>query len=488
MRATPRTSPNTKPHQIAMKSHAKPVSAAPKRTSSARGRRADTTLIFAAAAVLMVAFYGIFPTRVFHGTVLARYFTHPVEHVTVALFFVAVAGLGLRWLHLRQEAAALAAMGAKGADCGGAAALGELTPAQMRTDGATRLRAASSALPAIADGQSFLDYLQREEDTAFDQMESKYTGVKVIQWCIPIVGFLGTVVGITAAIANLSTQNLDQSMTAAVGGLSTAFDTTALALALSLMLAPVIHAVSQRHFGITLRVNALLRSILKQPAAKASTGDSLSDLAKAVREQSQTMSAGFSTLQGHAQDLGKVVANQLTEAGRRVSIEATEAVKDAVSTSAAAAAGEVSKALAVTSRETLESLGNAWRESAGKLEQTSVEMLQTFTSQWEPAMSGLSTVASSVEGMAKDIESSSDAVKRHSKVLQEAVGSTREIIGLERSLNQNLAALEAMETWQELQASLTSTFTLLQGSVKAQREPTRRVNLTVASSNGKVLR
>ncbi len=467
-----------------MKSHAKPAPATSKRTPFALGRRADTPLIFGAAAVMMVAFYGVFPTRVFQGTVLARYFTHPVEHVTVALFFVAVAGLGLRWLHLRQEAAALTAMAAKGEDCGGAVALRSLTPAQLRSDGAMRLRAAAGALPGITDGQSYQDYLQREEDTAFDQMESKYTGVKVIQWCIPIVGFLGTVVGITAAIANLSTQNLDQSMTAAVGGLSTAFDTTALALALSLMLAPVIHAVSQRHFRITLRVNAQLRSIFKQPAAKESTGDSLADLARAVREQNQAMSAGFSTLQSHAQDLGKVVANQLTEAGRQVSVEATEAVKDAVSTSAAAAAGEVSKALADTSRETLESLASAWRESAGNLEQTSVEMLRTFTSRWEPAMAGLETVASSVDGMAKGIESSSQAVERHSKMLQEAAGSTREIIGLERSLNQNLAALEAMETWQELQASLTTTFTLLQSSVKAQREPTRRVDLAVAGANG----
>ena len=67
-------------------------------------------------------------------------------------------------------------------------------------------------------------------------MQTSYVLVRIIIWAIPILGFLGTVIGITLAIAQLSPEALEDSLTAVTDGLGVAFDTTALALSLSIIL------------------------------------------------------------------------------------------------------------------------------------------------------------------------------------------------------------------------------------------------------------
>ncbi len=74
-------------------------------------------------------------------------------------------------------------------------------------------------------------------------VESSYTMLRVFIWAIPILGFIGTVIGISGAVAGFS-GSLDQAQDLAVlkssrnnvtGGLATAFDTTLVALILSLL-------------------------------------------------------------------------------------------------------------------------------------------------------------------------------------------------------------------------------------------------------------
>lgn len=75
-------------------------------------------------------------------------------------------------------------------------------------------------------------------------VESSYTMVKVFIWAIPILGFIGTVIGISDAVGAFSgaldrAENLQvvkTSLSGVVVGLAVAFDTTLLALLMSLMI------------------------------------------------------------------------------------------------------------------------------------------------------------------------------------------------------------------------------------------------------------
>jgi hypothetical protein len=79
------------------------------------------------------------------------------------------------------------------------------------------------------------DQLRTLADNDAVALEGSYSLVRFITWAIPILGFLGTVLGITKAIANVSPEQLENNMNQVTGGLAEAFDCTALALALTMI-------------------------------------------------------------------------------------------------------------------------------------------------------------------------------------------------------------------------------------------------------------
>jgi MotA/TolQ/ExbB proton channel family len=71
------------------------------------------------------------------------------------------------------------------------------------------------------------------------RISGSYTLIKVFLWAIPILGFIGTVLGLSIAVASMklgSTEDIVSSMKGVTGGLATAFDTTLLGLILSMAL------------------------------------------------------------------------------------------------------------------------------------------------------------------------------------------------------------------------------------------------------------
>lgn len=77
-----------------------------------------------------------------------------------------------------------------------------------------------------------------------NNVTSSYTVLKVFIWAIPIMGFIGTVIGIGGAVAGFSgnldasadVDKLKDSLNSVTGGLATAFDTTLIALVMSILI------------------------------------------------------------------------------------------------------------------------------------------------------------------------------------------------------------------------------------------------------------
>jgi membrane-associated HD superfamily phosphohydrolase len=84
------------------------------------------------------------------------------------------------------------------------------------------------------------DELKYLADVDTGRQYEGYALVRIIVWATPMLGFLGTVIGITLALGDLSPEALvnspEQAMQGLLAGLSVAFDTTALALSLSIVL------------------------------------------------------------------------------------------------------------------------------------------------------------------------------------------------------------------------------------------------------------
>lgn len=101
-----------------------------------------------------------------------------------------------------------------------------------------RLRDAIDHVRRTASADSLQRELRRLEDADLARMSSGYGLTRIVIWAIPILGFLGTVIGITIAIRELNPdpKALEASLQDVTRGLSVAFDTTAVALALSMVL------------------------------------------------------------------------------------------------------------------------------------------------------------------------------------------------------------------------------------------------------------
>jgi biopolymer transport protein ExbB/TolQ len=89
-----------------------------------------------------------------------------------------------------------------------------------------------------------VDQLGNQSQIDANAVESSYTMIRVFIWAIPLLGFIGTVLGISEAVAGFSDSvaqavDLDvmkQSIGAVTSGLGVAFDTTLLALVMSIFI------------------------------------------------------------------------------------------------------------------------------------------------------------------------------------------------------------------------------------------------------------
>jgi len=171
-----------------------------------------------------------------------RYFcSHPIEIASTLLFFSGMTILLHRLWRMRGEWSAATAIESAAANDEQVQpeALTEWCEAQpARWQSCAMIERIGGAVRYVSgSGREGLEqHLRYLAELAADRLHESYALVRTITWAIPILGFLGTVHGITIAIANLTPEQLDTSLPEVVGGLEAAFDTTALALAMSIVL------------------------------------------------------------------------------------------------------------------------------------------------------------------------------------------------------------------------------------------------------------
>ena len=193
---------------------------------------------------LAFCFFSLIQRGFIRDEYVVRYLAgHWVEYIEVGLFCVGLSSLAMKlWSTVRQKNS-LATCSLPVAMSGGqhpSEAQGLQRHLQENVSGEQ-----GYLLKRLQDGLDFVtrtgkaddleDHLKYLADVDGARAHASYGLVRFIVWAIPIMGFLGTVIGITVAIANLSPTELEN-ISGVVAGLGTAFDTTATALALSMVL------------------------------------------------------------------------------------------------------------------------------------------------------------------------------------------------------------------------------------------------------------
>jgi biopolymer transport protein ExbB/TolQ len=376
---------------------------------------------------------------------------HPIEYIETGMFFIALAVLILKALDLivQYQALAESPLGPKlkAMPPSSGASLGEKLD-RLTLIGQTyfvrRLRAAIEHVERRGSAEQLDDELKYLADMDAARLSASYGLFRVVIWAIPILGFLGTVVGITEAIASL---NLDESMIGQVkAGLALAFDTTSLALSLSIVLMAVQFLVDQAENKLLEAVDRRTSEELEGRFEIMPTGPD--GHTAAVRRMGESLLEAVERLVGRQVELWQ--ASQDAAAARWTQM--SEAAGQRLQTSLAAAMKE-------SLSQHAEHLAAVEQNAAQQARQSTERFVQT-QSQNAQALGALQA-----------------GVTRQTEVLQRAVEAAGEVAKLEHVLNQNLAALAGTKHFEQTVNSLAAVLHLLTGRLSELSAPAASVKL-----------
>lgn len=364
--------------------------------------------------VAAAGFYALIDLGPLDYALVRRYCTgHMVEYLEVLLFAIGLAMLvlktvdvlGQRWrlnhplpepgdeADVKQRAAAwiqrLAALPSPVA--------GDALPQRLRR--AMEFVAARGSTEGLDDEQKY--WSETEAAASY----SGFALFRVIVWAIPILGFLGTVLGITVALNSIDLAAPEKSMAEVLGGLGLKFDTTALALVLSMLLMFLHYFVERFESRLRDEVDRRAARLLAErfPSVPAGPDGQL----LVVRRMAETMVAAAERLVERQTELWRgaidAAAQRWTEMAATAGATLTEAVERGLG----------------------ESLARTRVETAASL----AELQQTAARQVE--------------------------------LLEGAVRAAGEVAALERALNDNLSALAGAKHFEQTVTSLAAAVNLL---------------------------
>ena len=386
------------------------------------------------------AFFALIHGGVITDANVIRYLAgHWVEYAEVTLFCIGLAALAIHGANIvgqmrRVGTSLLGPVPAGGEDPAAAVDLVAALPAD-EAHLPRRLREALDLVARTGSADGLEDHLKYLSDIDAARASQGYGLVRFIVWAIPILGFLGTVIGITVAIACLSPTQLEN-ISGVVAGLGTAFDTTATALGLSMVLMFLQFVVDRYEQLLLGRVDEAAWTALAGRFQSVGEGEST---ALAVARLGDVMAEGA----------GRLIESQ-EEAWRALERTASQGIQQLV-----VQGGEAfSRTLATTLDRSLAtwaaSLASANDQAAAQRED-----------RWTTAAESLATA---IHGL----ERHQGVLGRQAELLAGVVEATRDIATLERTLESNLSLLSATGRFEETLTTLAAAVHLLSARTMAR--------------------
>lgn len=406
-------------------------------------------------------FFALIHGGVIRDANIVRYLAgHWVEYVEVVLFAVGLAALCLKAFDLSAQRRGLRhdvlpAIPAGGQNPIEAADLqAGLSDAEPVRKGylVRRYRDALDLVVRTGTADGLEDHLKYLADLDAARAASSYGLVRFVVWAIPIMGFLGTVIGITVAIANLSPTQLEN-ISGVVAGLGTAFDTTATALALSMVLMFVQFIIDRSEQQLLGQVDEVVWESLAGRFQSLATGDgtalAVARLGEAVgRSSERLLAAQEESWRALEKNASGTIGGVLDAAGDRL--------RTSLEASIDAAFGRWAEALA--------------------------EAQANLTSQREDRWT---LAAESMAAAMRSFEQHQKTLAGQTELLEKVVEATRDVASLERVLDANLSTLRATGRFEELVATLAASVQLLAARAGDATAEARHVDLQSSRRTGK---
>jgi biopolymer transport protein ExbB/TolQ len=366
---------------------------------------------------------------------------HPISFVEAGLFFVGLAALVLKLLDLLGQYAAL-----------GDVSLGDSPPSQPATRASEWIDSLAGSAKARGSylGRRLIEALEiierkgsaetLDEDLKYladidaERSQQSYGLAKIIVWAIPMLGFLGTVLGITAALAGLDTKLLasepDMAINGLIGGLYIAFDTTAIALSFSMVLMFLQFMLDRNESQL---LAAIDHRVVQELAGRFETFGSANDpQIAAMQRMTQAILKSTEVLVQRQAELWQQSIAAAHDQWHRVTRQTTEQMQTAL-------AGALSQSLAQHAAQLAQS------------EQASAEQVQLRWEQWQTALSH----------NARLLHAQQQEMVKQGELMTQAIRVAGDVVQLERALNDNLSALAGSKNFEDTVMSLSAAIHLL---------------------------
>ncbi|MGL4594625.1 MAG: MotA/TolQ/ExbB proton channel family protein [Thermoguttaceae bacterium] len=392
--------------------------------------------------LLSFGFYAAIHKGIIEHPLVIRYFTgHPVEYITAAMFFVGIASLSYKYLWVQGQRGSLRPVL-------GSRSVSKRPLSLIQTDfdalsAHEKKYGASFLTRRIELGLQFLhregraDQLDSElrylADEDANKADADYGFVGLILWAVPMLGFLGTVIGITMALGNLNLNAINESSQLLSAGLSVAFDTTALAIALDVVLYFVKFVVYRDESLFLSEVERLVDDELRGRFELASNRSESTDVV-AVRNMFETVSESIKQLMSRQAEM---LEQSLSLANRRFAD--------------------------ITGKST-ETLTNSFRLAMEEsLTKHAASICET-----EKAILGLSEgttlkFCDAIQRQTKEMVALQESTTKQTAMIREVVGAGEHLIKLEEQLHHNLSTLAQVGHFEETVNSLAAAIHLLNG-------------------------
>jgi biopolymer transport protein ExbB/TolQ len=413
-----------------------------------RERRSSTLLAaFGLGLPLAGAVLGMITCGPLHeNETVQRYVSHPVEYAEVVMFCLALGVLASKLLRCWGERAGFAAelLPAWDGKTVPVESAGQLLvsldqkPRRLRnTFLGCRIGNVLDFLRSRGSASDLDDQLRGLADSDALTLEGSYSFTRFIAWAIPILGFLGTVLGITGAISGVTPERLEKDLSAVTDGLALAFDCTALALGLTMVIMFLSFLVERAEQSILERVDRFADRELAHRFER--TGAEGGEFIEVVRQHTHVLVKATEQL---VQRQAEVWARTLEEVDRR----RAEVEKRQQERTTAALETALERTLEAHGQRlaTLEKQGT--ERGADLLKQLSV-LATSLRDAGREQQTGLAQIA---KGMGE-----------HTDALSQLLEGEQQLLRLQDTLNQNLKSLATAGGFDQTVHSLTAAIHLL---------------------------
>ncbi len=376
--------------------------------------------------------------------VMHRYFgSHPVAFVATCMFFVGIAALMLKTAQVLMQYATLGHIELDESPANGQALadvprliaqLNDLPESSQQSYLGRRLRDALSFVQRQGDAGELNEQLKYLADMDVARQHESFSLVRIITWATPMLGFLGTVIGITKALGDLDAHQLatdiQGAMDGLLSGLYVAFDTTALALSLSIVLMFVMFAIDRLETQLLAQVDLRAEEGLIGRFEQIGSGHDpyLNSIGRMCQ---QVMTA-----------TEKMVQRQ-TELWEQAFADSRQQWMQAIES----AGTRVDQGLQSTLRDALGTFADRMTE----VEDQSSRRVQH---RWQQLQSTL-------EDHAGQMQSQQQELVRQGEIMTAVMQATGDVITLEKSLNDNLRSLAGAKNFEDTVMSLSAAIHLM---------------------------